>query len=118
MFSTLSKTNQNICVTFTLLSANAFNLAESKTLSFGKEFTLSQTIPGFYLSAVKIFLKYCGKRNFSFSHSVSTLLVNFQPFSSNSKLSYANAFSLEESKILLFGKGLTHVRLPWLHSLT
>ena len=37
--------------------------------------------------------------NFSFSHSVSTLLENFLPFSLNLKLSSANAFRLEESEI-------------------
>ena len=36
----------------------------------------------------------------------STHLNNFLPFSSNLKLSSAHSFSLEESKILLFGKGL------------
>ena len=33
------------------------------------------------------------------------LLKNFQPFSSNLKLSSANSFSLEESKICRLGKG-------------
>ena len=38
--------------------------------------------------------------NFSFSHSVfSTRLDNFLPFSLDLKLSSANSFSLEESKI-------------------
>ena len=36
----------------------------------------------------------------------STLLEISLPFSSNLKLSSAKSFSLEESKILLFGKGL------------
>ena len=35
----------------------------------------------------------------------STLLENFLPFSSNLKLSSANSFSLEESKICGLGKG-------------
>ena len=35
----------------------------------------------------------------------STLLDNFLPFSSNLKLSSANSFSLEESKICHLGKG-------------
>ena len=35
MFSTLSKTNFNFSVTFILLSANAFNLDQSKILLFG-----------------------------------------------------------------------------------
>ena len=37
--------------------------------------------------------------NFSFSDSVFYPLDNFLPFSSNLKLSSANSFSLEESKI-------------------
>ena len=37
--------------------------------------------------------------------AISTLLDNFFSFSSNSKLSSANSFSLEESKICLLGKG-------------
>ena len=44
--------------------------------------------------------------NFSFSHSVFHLgLENTLPFSSNLKLSTANSFSLEGSKICRFGKG-------------
>ena len=43
--------------------------------------------------------------NFSFSHSVFYLLENFLPFSSSLKLSSANSFSLEESKICCLGKG-------------
>ena len=38
-----------------LLSASTFNLVQSKILSFGKELTLSQTSPGFYVSAVHVF---------------------------------------------------------------
>ena len=37
MFSTLPETNFNFSVTFILLSANAFNLDQSKILLFGKE---------------------------------------------------------------------------------
>ena len=36
MFSTLSKINFNLSFTFILSSANAFNLDQSKILSFGK----------------------------------------------------------------------------------
>ena len=38
----------------------------------------------------------------------STLIGNFTPFSSNSKLSSAKSFSLEESKICRLGKELTN----------
>ena len=45
------------------------------------------------------------KSNFSFSHSVFFILLeNFLPFSSNLKLSSANSFSFEESKICCLGK--------------
>ena len=74
--------------------------------------TLSQTIPGFYVSAVQVFRKHCGKRrNCSlraispFSTVFSTLLENFLPFSSKLRLSFANSFSLEKSKICHSGKG-------------
>ena len=46
--------------------------------------------------------------NFSFSHSVFTLLENFLPFLSNLKLLSANSFILEESKICRLGKGLNN----------
>ena len=55
MFSTLPKTNFNFSLTCNLSSANALNLDKYKTLSFGKEFTLSQTSPGFNVSAVQVF---------------------------------------------------------------
>ena len=42
--------------------------------------------------------------NFSFSHSVSTRLENFLPYSSNLKLLSARSFSLEVSKICHLGK--------------
>ena len=42
MFPTLFKTDFNFAVTFILFSANAFNLYQSKILSFGKELILSQ----------------------------------------------------------------------------
>ena len=49
------KTNFNISGTFIVLSANAFNLDQSKICSFGKELTLSQTSPGVCVSAVQVF---------------------------------------------------------------
>ena len=69
---------------------------------------LSQTSPGFYVSAVQVFEnteKLLATNNFSFSHSVCTLLDTFQPFSSNLTLSSAKSLSLEESKIYRLGKG-------------
>ena len=43
--------------------------------------------------------------NFSFSHSVFHPFGELLPFLSNMKLSSANSFSLEESKICCLGKG-------------
>ena len=68
--STIPKTNINFLVIFILSSASALNLANSKILLFGKVLmycfqncsagnelllTLSQTSPGFYVSAVQVF---------------------------------------------------------------
>ena len=39
MFSTCSRINFNFSVTFILSSTNAFNLEQSKNLSYGKEVT-------------------------------------------------------------------------------
>ena len=107
-----SKTNFNFSATFNLSSANAFNLDQSKNLSFGKELTLSQTSPGFYVSAVQVLWKHCGKRRSCslwaicpFPTVLSTRLDNFLPLSSNLELSSANCFSLEGSKICHLGKG-------------
>ena len=63
--------------------------------------THSQTMTPFDAPGKQAFWKHCGKRrnclsNFSFSHNV---LDNLLLFSSNLKLSSANSFSVEESKI-------------------
>ena len=67
-----------------------------------------ETSPGFYLSAVQVFRKHCGKKekllvegNFFFSHSVFYPLGEL---SSNLKSLNPNSFSLEESKIFHLGK--------------
>ena len=75
--------------------------------------TLSQTSPGFYVSAVQVFWKHCGKRrncsvtsNFSFCHSV------FYPFGLLSaifvklKIVVCKAFEFGRVSNLSFGKGL------------
>ena len=73
---------------------------------------LSQTSPGFYMSAEQVFLKHCGKRGncllqaiSPFPTVVSTHLKNVLPFSSKLKLSSANSFCLEVSEIFVFVKG-------------
>ena len=48
MFSTLTITNFNFSVSFILSTANAFNLDQSKILSFGKELNMNQ-MTGFAL---------------------------------------------------------------------
>ena len=80
------------------------------------DLTLSQTSPGFYVSAVQVFWKHCEKtRNCSlwaispFLTVFSNQLKNFIPFSSNLKLSSANSFNLEGVQNFLFGKGLNTV---------
>ena len=111
MFSILPNTNFNIWVIIILSSANAFNLNQSRNLSFGNELTLSQLNPCFYVSAVKVFWKHFGKRRncslraiSSFPAVFSTHLEKFLPFLSILKLSSANPLSLEESKICRLGK--------------
>ena len=73
---------------------------------------LSQTSPGFYVSGVQVFRKHRGKRRNCLQWAISpfptvfsTCLGNFVPFSLNLKLSSANSFSLEQSKICCLGKG-------------
>ena len=68
--------------------------------------TLSQTSPGFYMSAVQVFENTVGKgeiaRNEQFLHFPPCFLPVWRAFChflSNLKLSSANSFSLEESKI-------------------
>ena len=81
--------------------------------SHGLILNLSQTSPGFYVYAVQVFWKHCGKRRncswraispFPTVFSTYQILENFLLFSSNLRLLSANSFSLEESKIcrLLF----------------
>ena len=76
-----------------------------------KYFTLSQTSPGVYVSALQVFWKHYGKRRNSLYQAISpfptvfsTCLVNSLPFSLNSKLLPAKSSSLERSKICRMGK--------------
>ena len=68
MFSTHPK--KNVCFEFTIIlsSANAFNLDESKNLSFGKELTLYHTILTFKDRGGENLRKKTS--NFSFSNNV------------------------------------------------
>ena len=70
------------------------------------QLTLSQTSPGFYVSAVRSFENTVGKGAISpFPRVFSTCLVNILLFSSNLKLLSANSFNLEESIICCLGEG-------------
>ena len=107
-----SQANFNFSAEFNLLSANAFNLYQSKHLSFWKGF--SSEINPFPNKPWVFFTcqwyKHCGKRrNCSlraispFPTLFSTCLENFLPFSSNLKLLSADSFRVEGSKICRFG---------------
>ena len=103
-----ARDNYIIRITFASCKSFQFGLKFSFVV---KSLTLSQTSPGFYVSAVHVFKKHCGKRgNCSqptispFPTVFSTCFENFLPFSLNLKLSSANSFSLEESKICHLGK--------------
>ena len=87
---------------------------QSRRVLFGKELTLSQTRPGFYMSAVYLSLLKttwgkgeiaCNEQFLLFPHCFLPPLDIFLPFLFNSKVSSANSFHLEESKICLLGKG-------------
>ena len=56
-----------------------------------------------------------GKGEIAIPTVSSTLLENFPPFLSNLKMSSANSFSLEESKICRLGKGFMQVLLGLLY---
>ena len=74
--------------------------------------TLYQTSPGFYMSAIQVFLKtlwekggIAGNKQFLLFPVFFTCLENYLPFLSNFKLSCARSFSLEGSKTDCLGKG-------------
>ena len=95
-----------------LLFPQCFNLrhilqiCKNKGL-FGKGLTLSQTGPGFYVSAIHVFNENtvgkgeiaCNEQFLLFPTLFSTHFRSFLPLASNLKLSSADAFSLEQSKI-------------------
>ena len=75
--------------------------------------TNSHAMTPFDAPGKQAFRKHCGKRRncslraiFPFPTVFSTHLDNFLPFLSNLKLSSANSFSLEESKICHLVMGL------------
>ena len=68
---------------------------------------LSQTSPGFYVSAVQVFWKHYGKRitsNFSFFHSVFYLFGKLSAIFIKFELSSSNSLNLEESKLCHLAK--------------
>ena len=83
-------------------------LSFTKYLQYFIKLNLSQTSPGFHMSAVQVFWKHCRKRRNCSWRAVSPFpslffncLKNFLPYSSNLKLSSSNSFSFKESKICL-----------------
>ena len=89
-------------------------LLTSNSSSSFHALTLSQTNPIFMYLQYKSFentlskgeiARYKQISSFPTVFSFFTCFVNFLPFSSNFKLSYANSFSLEEYKISYLGKG-------------
>ena len=71
--------------------------------------TLSQTSPGFYVSAVEAFWKHCGERRNCLLRAItplpavfSTRLESFLLFSSISKVSSANSFNLGGVKFVVW----------------
>ena len=97
--------HKNVPVTI----GNSYNYVQ---YSFVFPLTLSQTSPGFYISAVQVFWKHNGKRKIArneqfllFPQCFLSVWRTFPPFSSNIKLPSANYFSLEESKICRLGRG-------------
>ena len=77
------------------------------------DLTLSQISPGFYVFAVQVFESIVEKEEIArneqfllFPQCFLSFLRTFPPYQSNLKLSSANSFSLEESTILSYGKGL------------
>ena len=99
--------NVALCCRFKLGVINLSNV-----FALPAALTLSQTSPGFYLPAVQVSWKHCGKRRNCSQRAISpfptvfsTRLESFLPFSSNLKLSSANSFIWEESKMCRLGKG-------------
>ena len=87
-------------------------LITKATIVLKSTLTLSQTSPGFTCLQYKSFENTVGKGEIAHSEQFllfptvfSTSLENFLRFSSSSKLSSADTFSLEESKICRLGKG-------------
>ena len=88
------------------------NIHRRRQIAIYNVWDLTQTSPGFYVSVVNVFWKYCGKRRNArdeqfllFPQCFLPILENCLPFLSNLKLSSANPLSLEESKIGRLGKG-------------
>ena len=77
-----------------------FQFRRAENLLFGKDLTLSQTSPGFYVSAEKVFLKTLREKE----KLLLTVWRALCHFSTNLKLSSANSFNLEETKLCRLGK--------------
>ena len=108
-YFTLHQRKQPVSFEPELSQANVFNKGWSKFLSYCKGLTLSQTSPGFYVSAVKFFENTVAKGEIAryeqfllFPLFFLLILKNFLPFSSNLKLSSANYFSWKSLKFVVW----------------
>ena len=114
IFCSLPKIIFNFSVIFILLSANAFNLEQPRSLRFVKELTHYHTMLHFH--ALKIYScgKHCEKRRNCLLQAISPFLTFsilygiYFSFYWNFKMSPAMCFNLDQSKILSSGNGLTH----------
>ena len=95
-----------------LFTGHASNKFYKRKLVMNNGLTHSHTMTPFDASGKEAFWKHCGKRRNCSQRAISpfptvfsTCLDNFLPFLSNLKLSSANSFSLEESKIFRLVKG-------------
>ena len=99
---------------FSLLSANASNLVQSKSVIRKRVNPFQKKPFSLWFCSTNLLKTLCEKEkllvtgDFSFPHSVFypfRHLQNSLPLSSNLKLLYANFFSLKESNICCLGKG-------------
>ena len=101
MFSTLSKTEITIFVTFNLFSTNAFNLVWSKILSCWKGLTHYQTMPHFDTVKISAAEKHCEKRR-------NCLLQATSPFPTIFSTLHGTHFSFWKVICNLFKNSLPH----------
>ena len=85
MFSAHCKTHFSISITFILSSANAFNLAQCKILSFGKELNTNQSINQSFSQSFSQSINQSINQSFnqSINHSISQSSIDLPTHSSS-----------------------------------